>query len=97
MDNTFKGNGLYQITSINVGSDYTISSSLGVYPLYTSSTSINSNPLAQNWRMMRRVPKDNFVLVKNMPAYTDSGLLIPQNFNPLYDPYTLARKAGVIQ
>jgi hypothetical protein len=97
MDNTFIGNGLYQITSINIGSDYTISSSLGVYPLYTSSNSINSNPLAQNWRIMRRVPKDNFVLVKNMPSYTDSGLLIPQNFNPLYDPYTLAKKAGLIQ
>jgi len=97
MDSRFIGNGLYQITSINIGSDYTISSSLGVYPLYTSSTSIDSNPLAQNWRLMRRVPLDNFVLVKNMPAYTDSGFLIPQNYNPTLDPYALARKAGIIQ
>jgi hypothetical protein len=45
---------------------------------------------------MRRVPKDNFVLVQNLPSYRDSGFLIPSNFNPNYDPYTLARKAGLI-
>ena len=46
---------------------------------------------------MRRVPKDNFVLVQYIPSYKDSGLLIPNNFNPNYDPYTLARKSGLIQ
>jgi hypothetical protein len=49
------------------------------------------------YRIFRRLPKDNYVLIKNIPSYTDSGLLIPQNFNPNYDPYTLARKAGLIQ
>jgi hypothetical protein len=46
---------------------------------------------------MRRIPNETFVLVKNIPQYTGGGLLIPENFNPNFDPYTLARKAGLIQ
>jgi hypothetical protein len=93
MDTSFTGEGLTQITNILTGSDIRTSSSIFV----TSITLPTTDPLTQNWRIMRRVPKDNFVLVQNMPLYTDSGLLIPQNFNPNYDPYTLARKAGLVQ
>jgi len=50
----------------------------------------------QNWRVIRRVEKDNFVLIRDIPSYRDAGLLIPENFNPNYDPYSLARKAGLI-
>jgi hypothetical protein len=50
----------------------------------------------QSFRIMRRIPNESFILIKNIPAYTDPGFLIPQNFNPNYDPYTLARKAGLI-
>jgi hypothetical protein len=94
MDISFYGDyGFYQINSIVIGTDST-TSSLYVNPIYTSSISISST---QNWRIMRRVPKDNYVLVQSMPSYNASGLLIPQNFNPNYDPYTLARKAGLVQ
>jgi hypothetical protein len=37
------------------------------------------------------------VLVKNNPSYNDPGFLIPWDFNPNYDVYELAKKAGVIQ
>ena len=92
---TFPGRVAFcQITDIVIGTDYNTSSSLSVN-LITGS--FPSNIATQNWRIMRRVPKDNFVLVQNIPSYRSSGLLIPQNFNPNYDPYALARKAGIIQ
>jgi hypothetical protein len=45
--------------------------------------------------MMRRVPNETFVLVKNKPQYVGGGLLIPANFNPNYNPIDVARKAGI--
>jgi len=94
LDSNFVGDALVQITSINAAAN-----NLGINTLGAQVSSIIPTPFnaTQNWRMFRRVPKDNFVLVKNLPPYVDSGLLIPQNFNPLYDPYVLARKAGLIQ
>jgi hypothetical protein len=95
MDVSFTGNiGCFRIIDITIGADYNLSSSLYL-SLITGS--FPSNIATQNWRMFRRVPKDNYVTIKYLPSYTDSGLLIPQNFNPNYDPYTLARKAGLIQ
>jgi len=94
LDSSFTGDALVQITSINVASNNLGTSSLGVQVSNTIPTPFNAS---QNWRMFRRVSKDNFVLVKNLPPYKDSGLLVPQNFNPNYDPYTLARKAGLVQ
>jgi len=94
LDSSFIGDALIQITSIKVASNNLGTSSLGVQVSNTIPTPFNAT---QNWRMFRRVPKDNFVLVKNLPPYKSPGFLIPQNFNPLYDPYTLARKAGLIQ
>ena len=91
MDSSFNGEALAQITAFSQSADYNATSSLYINVV---SGSISSNSL---WRMMRRVPKDNFVLVQYIPSYKDSGLLIPNNFNPNYDPYTLARKAGLIQ
>jgi hypothetical protein len=94
MDTSFTGDGLVQITGISLSSDILTSSS---YIYYSYNSSSNNKSITQNWRIIRRVPKDNYVVIKNLPSYTDSGLLIPQNFNPNYDPYTLARKAGLIQ
>jgi hypothetical protein len=94
LDSNFIGDALVQITSINVAANNLGINTLGVKVSNPIPTPFNAT---QNWRMFRRVPKDNFVLVKNLPPYVDSGLLIPQNFNPLYDPYVLARKAGLIQ
>lgn len=91
MDSSFTGETLTQITAFSQSADYDATSSLYINVL---TGSVTTNSL---WRMMRRVPKDNFVLVQYIPSYVDSGLLIPNNFNPNYDPYTLARKAGLIQ
>jgi hypothetical protein len=91
LDSSFYGGALIQITYISQSSDYNTTSSLSFYPITGSITT------GSLWRMMRRVPLDNYVLVKSMPNYKDPGFLIPQNFNPNFDPYTLARKAGLIQ
>ena len=87
-------------TTVPLGTPYPASilnsyyvTSGSIYTRFNGATNIGN----QAFRIMRRVPKDNFVLIQNLPPYVDSGLLIPQNFNPLYDPYVLARKAGLIQ
>ena len=95
LDNSFTGDALAQITNINSAINNIGTSSLNIQ-LNTTSTAIPTGQ-TQNWRIFRRVPLDNFVLIKYKSQYLDSGLLIPQNFNPNYDPYTLARKAGLIQ
>ena len=79
-------------SSLDTGSTSTTSS------LYVDQipTQFPSNYSLQNIRVMRRIPNESFVLVQNSPAYGDPGFLIPENFNPEYDPYTLARKAGII-
>ena len=91
LDSSFYGGALIQITHISQSSNYDTTSSLSFYSVTGSITS------GSLWRMMRRVPLDNFVLIKNIPSYRGSGLLIPQNYNPTLDPYILARKAGLIQ
>ena len=85
---------LYAIKTLTLGT-YDDISSLEVIPIVTGSFPAAQDK--QNFRIMRRVPKDNFVLVKNIPSYTGGGLLIPENFNPNFNPYDLARKAGLIQ
>ena len=86
---------LYAIKNLTLGSYDDVTSSLEVIPVVAGSFPSAQNK--QNFRIMRRVPRDNYVLVKYFPAYKDPGFLIPQNFNPNFDPYTLARKAGLIQ
>jgi hypothetical protein len=95
LDSSFTGQALYQITQINTASNASNFNYLAVN--ITSGSLPTPSDYSQNWRIMRRVPKDNYVLIKYMPPYDDSGFLIPQNFNPNYDPYTLARKAGLVQ
>jgi len=53
--------------------------------------------LSQNYRIFRRIPNETNIVITSLPSYTDPGLLVPENFNPNYDPYDLAKKAGVIQ
>jgi len=94
LDKSFYGDALYQVTNTVPGADYTQHSFVYIQNI---TGSIPSTVIGvQNWRIMRRVPKDNFVLVQYKPGYTDPGFLIPNNFNPNYDPYTLAKKAGLI-
>jgi hypothetical protein len=95
LDYSFNNGLLYNIITTNTDNLIApFSSSLQVTP---SAHSYYQLPVGQTFRIMRRVPKDNFVLVKNIPSYTGGGFLIPENFNPNFDPYNLARKAGLIQ
>jgi len=93
-DLNFTNNGnMYTISRISLGSNYIGSSTLVITP--TASSIPNSS--VQNYRIMRRIQNESFVLIQNKPSYLDPGFLIPFNFNPNYNPYELAKKAGVIQ
>jgi hypothetical protein len=50
----------------------------------------------QNWRIFRRVPNETNIVLSKFPSFRDPGFLIPENFNPAYNPYDLAKKAGII-
>jgi hypothetical protein len=100
LDGTFEGGGIFQIIDIITGSNNTIASSILINPListypFTQNVALSSID-NQNFRIFRRVPNESFVLIKNLPQYTDPGFLIPEDFNPNFDPFELARKAGVI-
>jgi hypothetical protein len=100
LDGTFTAGGLFQISSIITGSDpyqtgsIILNSLINNYP-FTQNVIPNKN--LQNFRIMRRIPNESYVLIKNKPSYLDPGFLIPFNFNPNYNPYDLAKKAGIIQ
>jgi hypothetical protein len=98
LDGTFSAGGLFQISSILTGSNMTQTSSINIVPTLNNFTSSSiSSKNTQNFRMMRRIQNESFVLIQNKPSYLDPGFLIPFNFNPNYNPYELAKKAGVIQ
>ena len=48
----------------------------------------------QNFRIFRRIPNETFVLTNTIP-YRGSGLLIPFNLNPKYNPSAIAKKLGL--
>jgi hypothetical protein len=102
LDGTFQANGLLRIKNIELGLGPSFSSSIEITPIITNPlTSSLKTPFPgvygyQNFRIFRRIPTETFVLIKNKPSYTDPGFLIPENFNPNFDPYELARKAGLI-
>jgi hypothetical protein len=104
VDSSFTALGIYQIANISIGNDLLNSSSITLNSLnITNQLDPNlftwdgsSSNRKQKYRIMRRIPNETFVLVKNKPSYTDPGFLIPSDFNPNYDVYELARKAGII-
>jgi len=101
LDGTFEGGGIFQIIKINTGSNFNQSSSIEITPIISNYNFTQNNALLsknnQNIRIMRRVPNENFVLIKNLPQNPNiSGFLVPFNFNPKYDVYNIARKAGII-
>ena len=65
-------------------------------PFYTPSPA--SIPLGnvQNLRIFRRIPNETYVTLQNFPSYLDPGFLVPFNFDPRYNVYDLARRAGII-
>jgi hypothetical protein len=102
VDSSFNGLGQFQIAQIITGSDLNNSSSIVLSKINTIDNNVftwdsGGSNQKQKYRIMRRIPNESFVLVKNNPSYGDPGFLIPWDFNPDYDVYELARKAGVIQ
>ena len=101
LDSSFTALGQFQIASISIGTEVNKSSSITLSSINTINNDIftwnGTDNYAQKYRIMRRIPNESFVLVKNNPSYGDPGFLIPWDFNPDYDVYELARKAGVIQ
>jgi hypothetical protein len=81
------------ISTINRFIDPTLSSSLGIIP---PSFGIDITPTNQTFRIFRRIPIETNIVITSFPSYTDPGLLVPENFNPNYDPYELAKTAGII-
>jgi hypothetical protein len=99
LDATFEGAGLYQIKQINTGSSLLQTSSieLGIPIQAKSFGVIKSGSLSeQNYRIFRRIPYENFVVVNKIPRNRGAGLLIPYNFNPRYNPIEIAKKAGIL-
>jgi hypothetical protein len=69
----------------------------GSIELYTEISSSYIVSGSASMRMYTRLPKDNIVLVNNIPSSVNgTGLLIPLNFNPAYNPIQIARDARVI-
>jgi len=52
----------------------------------------------QNFRVVRKIPTEFYILVKSKPAgFTGEGLLLPHNFNPKYNAKRVAQELGVIK
>ena len=97
LDGSFNGGGLYRMTGFITGStSFQQSSSIEIQPLLTGYAKdislLNANN--QNFRIFRRIPNETFVLTNTIP-YRGSGLLIPFNLNPKYNPSAIAKKLGL--
>ena len=99
VDSSFTGASLSQVISTESGSEISpgIDSIINITPAVSSPIRNYLDDLEYNFRIFRRIPSENFVLIKNIPQFKDPGFLIPFNFNPKYDVYDLAKKAGIIQ
>jgi hypothetical protein len=70
--------------------------------LTTGSLTLNGNitnlpsPLGQAYIIYRRIPSDSYIIIDKEINTNSTGLIIPANFNPAYDPIKIARDAGVI-
>jgi hypothetical protein len=55
----------------------------------------NGQGVYQNYRIMRRVPNETFVMVKEKPAITGVGLLIPEDFKVSTDLFTILKDSEI--
>ena len=94
LDDSFNSLSLVRIVSSSFSPDAT----LHIYPPLTNSiiTGILNHPTIQNYRFFRRLPDETNITLTTIPNFTDPGFLIPENFNPDYNPYELAKKTGII-
>ena len=87
-------------TTYQIIDTYTPVSSGGYY--YSGSLILNGtisnlgSIYSQSYIIYRRIPSENYVVIDKTITLDNEGLLIPANFNPDYDPITIARRAGVI-
>ena len=95
LDNTFNNGFLYFMTNIQ-GASLLFPDFSGSFNPIPQAHSLDKTDANQTFRIIRKTPNEAFVLIKNKPQYTDPGFLIPEDFNPNFDPFELARKAGVI-
>lgn len=89
---------LYAIKNLTAGDYNDVISTLGVATTITGS--FPSNQSQQNFRIFRRVLDETSVVVSTNPQINitsgEVGLLIPESFNPNYDPVAIAKAAGLI-
>lgn len=97
IDGSFGG---LQTVNISSGSTTVWNQSSSIYlantltpGVITQQIGLNAN---QNFRIFRRILSETFVLLKQNPVNANAGLLVPHNFNPNYDPITIAKAAGLI-
>jgi hypothetical protein len=108
IDNNFSAGGLYYIKSIDsIGSPIGVISRMTMTPAlqYTApdnalqSSMIIITQATEQFRFFRRIPNETWVVTSlNAEMNVDpavGGLLIPDNFNPSYDPISIARRAGI--
>jgi hypothetical protein len=100
LDASFSGLQLLTITSASV--DMFTSSSIFLSATVSSSL-LGTNKLIdntynnyQNYRIFRRLTDETNIVISTQPTFRDPGFLIPNDFNPAYNPYDLAQKAGII-
>ena len=100
LDFSFTGMQLLTITSTSVDlvsySSIYLSENISSSLLGSGNIIDNSVSTYQNWRIFRRIPNETNITITTYPTFNSPGFLIPENFNPDYNPYELARKAGII-
>jgi hypothetical protein len=95
LDNIFNNGFLYYMTNLQ-GTSFFDPNFSGSFNPVPQAHSINKTNTNQTFRIFRRLEDETFVVSTSLPPYRDPGLLIPENFNPNFNPYELAKKAGVI-
>jgi len=102
LDGTFTALGLFNFRYFITGSNNNVSSSVVLANATTDYPQVEyqlRTPTSENFRIFRRVPDETFVLTTINPSMnvdpTVGGLLVPGDFNPAYDPISIARQAGI--
>ena len=103
MDSTPTGRSLNQYLSASIGNELQIGTVISLIYFGNAIPSPLRNTLdvigETEYRIFRRIPDETWVVtISNPNINTDpaiGGLLIPEDFNPDYDPITIARQAGI--
>jgi hypothetical protein len=82
----------YQISNVNITGSLGNTGSLDVYGTITNLPS----EYGQAYIIYRRIPSDSYIIINKEINSNTSGLIIPANFNPAYDPIAIAKKIGII-